>query len=252
VLGPDNVLITRDYAGFTVDALERMTGGWSAFANGACGDVNAGHSAGRTAIGLPTSGRTFERAEALGLRLAVAAAGALRDVRPIEGRLAARHRTVTVPLRRINEAEARSEAAACRRRVDALVASGTADDALADARLEAFYAGAALEWAEQGPASSEPAEVQAFAAGDLALVALPGEFFAESGLRLRARSPFPETLVIGYANGCLGYVPPASAFEAGGYETRLSPWSRAAPDAEALILNAAVSMLEELRHDAAP
>ncbi|HLW49202.1 MAG TPA: hypothetical protein VKW09_15745 [bacterium] len=252
VLGPDNLLITRDYAGFTVDAVERVTGGWSAFANGACGDINAGHSAGRTALGLPTPGRTFERAEALGLRLAIEAIRALENTRPVHGRLASRRRTVTVPLRQVTEPEARSQAATCRRRVDALAASGAAGDALAEARLELFYAEAALEWAAHRQGPSETAEVQALAAGDLALIALPGEFFAESGLRLRDRSPFPHTVVIGYANGCLGYVPPASAFEEGGYETRLSPWSRVAPAAEGVIVDAAVDLLEELREAAAP
>jgi neutral ceramidase len=253
VLGPDNLLISRDYCGFTVDAVERVTSGSCAFANGACGDINVGHSAGRTALGLPTPGRTFERAEALGLRLAIEAIRALRGARPIQGRLASRRRTVTVPLRQVTEPDARSRAIESRRRVDALTACGAAaDDALADARLELFYAEAALEWAERRPASSEAAEVQGVASGDLALIALPGEFFAESGLRLRERSPFPHTVVIGYANGCLGYVPPASAFEEGGYETRLSPWSRVAPGAEAVMLEAAVEVLEDLRDAAAP
>jgi len=247
VLGPDNLLISRDYPGFTVDAVERVTGGWSAFANGACGDINVGHSAGRTALGLPMPGRTFERAEALGLRLAIEAVRALRDARPVEGRVAARRRTVTVPLRAISEQEVRSQTTACRRRVEALAASGAGDDALAEARLELFYAEAALEWAECHPGPSEAAEVQALAAGDLALIALPGEFFAESGVRLRGRSPFLHTVVAGYANGGLGYVPPASAFDEGGYETRLSPWSRVGPGAEGVIVEAAVQVLEELR-----
>jgi neutral ceramidase len=251
VLGPDNLLLSRDFTGFTVDALERVTGGWSAFANGACGDINVGHSPDRTALGLPTAGRTFERAEALGLRLAIEAIRALRDGRAIGGRPAARHRVVAVPLRRITEAEARSHLLECRGRADTLEASGAPADALAGARLERFYAETALDWARQRSGPAEAAEVQALAAGDLAVIGLPGEFFAESGLRLRERSPFPYTVVIGYANGCLGYVPPASAFEEGGYETRLSPWSRVAPGAEAVILDAAVAVLEELRAAAA-
>jgi neutral ceramidase len=252
VLGPDNLLISRDYPGFTVDAVERVTGGSCAFANGACGDINVGHSAGRTALGLATPGRTFERAEALGLRLAIEAIRAFHGARPIGGRLASRRRTVAVPLRQVTEPEARSRAVECRRRVDALTACGAAPDALTNARLELFYAEAALEWTERRPPASEAAEIQGVASGDLALIALPGEFFAESGLHLRERSPFPHTVVIGYANGCLGYVPPAAAFEEGGYETRLSPWSRVAPGAEAVMLETAVELLEDLRDAAAP
>lgn len=252
VLGPDNVLVTRDYVGFTVDAVERVTDGWGAFANGACGDINVGHSAGLTALGLPTAGRTFERAEALGLRLAVEAIRASRDARPVRGPIAARRRTVTVPVRSLPEPEARSTVLAQRRHVESLVTAGAAADATAEARLALFYAESALQWAERGAGPTEETEVQAMAIGDLALIALPGEFFAESGLRLRDRSPFPYTVVIGYANGCLGYVPPASAFEEGGYETRLSPWSRVAPDAEAAILEAAGGVLDELRSATSP
>jgi len=247
VLGPDNLLISRDFAGFTVDAVERDMGGWGAFANGACGDINVGHSAGQTALGLPTPGRTFERAEALGSRVAAAAIRAARDAYPVEGRLVSRSRTVSIPVRWIPEHEAKSQVLERRRDVEALVSAKAADDALAGARLELFYAEAALQWAEQGPDESETAEVQAVAFGDFALVALPGEFFAESGERLRERSPFPVTLVVGYANGCLGYVPPASAFEEGGYETRLAPWSRVGAGAESTILEAAVDILDELR-----
>jgi neutral ceramidase len=251
VLGPDNLLISRDFPGFTVDAVERATGGRSVFANGACGDINAGHSAGRTALGLPTPGRTFDRAEALGLRVAVEAIAAFRNARPVHGRLSARRRTITVPLRQITATQARAGVAEHRRRVDAAAAAGAGDEALTGERLELFYAEAALQWAEgcQGP--SETAEIQGIAIGDLALMALPGEFFAESGARLRGRSPFSSTVVIGYANGCLGYVPPASAFEEGGYETRLAPWSRVAPGAEAVILDAAAGVLEDLRGAAA-
>jgi len=252
VLGPDNVLVTRDYPGFTVDAVERVDDGWAAFANGACGDINVGHSAAQTALGLPTAGRTFERAEALGLRLAVEAIRASRDARPVGGRIASRSQTVAVPLRSAPEAQARSLVRARRRKVEALAAEGATGNALAEARLEVFYAEAALQWAERRPEPIEAAEVQILAVGDLAFVALPGEFFAESGQRLRARSPFSFTVIIGYANGCLGYVPPASAFEEGGYETRLSPWSRVAPGAEAAILEAAAGILDELRDAASP
>jgi len=252
VLGPDNLLVSRDYVGFTVDAVERVTGGWGGFANGACGDINVGHSTGQTVLGLPTPGRTFERAEALGLRLAGEAIRASRDAKPVGGKMACRRRAVTVPLRSVHEAQARSQVLAQRQKVEALAAAGTTGDVLAEARLELFYAEAALQWAEQHPGPSEATEVQAVAVGDLAMIALPGEFFAESGQRLRERSQFPFTLVIGYANGCLGYVPPASAFEEGGYETRLSPWSRVAPGAEAAILEAAAGILAELRDATSP
>ncbi|MBM3471451.1 MAG: hypothetical protein FJX73_11775 [Armatimonadetes bacterium] len=264
VLGSDNLMISRDYVGFTVDAVERATGGWAMFVNGACGDVNVGHSADRSALGLPIPGRTFERAEDLGLRLAREAARALTDARPVAGRraqghvkLAAGQRSLVVPLRPPPPLkQTRAQVRDCRRRLETLRDAGAdagPDDAeVTAARLELLYAELALSWVEQrawtagAGAEEETTEVQAFAVGDVVLIGLPGEFFAESGLRLQNRSPFKHTVVLGYANGGIGYVPPASAFAEGGYETRMAPWSRAAPEAEGLILDAAAGLLDGL------
>ena len=260
VLGPDNLLISRDFVGFTVGAVERATGGWAMFANGACGDVNVGHSADRSALGLSIPGRTFARAEELGLRLAGEALRALTAAGPVAGgrfqdraKLAAGQRFVVVPLRPTPPFEqARAQILACSRHLETLQSAGADEEALTAARLELLYSELALSWVEQraraagAGAAEDIAEVQTFAIGDLALVGLPGEFFVESGLRLQSRSPFKHTVVIGYANGGIGYVPPASAFAEGGYETRLAPWSRVAPEAEGLILDAAAGLLAGL------
>lgn len=55
--------------------------------------------------------------------------------------------------------------------------------------------------------------------GDGMIGALPGEFFAETGLSLREHCPAAHYFSIGLANGAVGYVPPAHELERGGYET---------------------------------
>ena len=60
--------------------------------------------------------------------------------------------------------------------------------------------------------------VQALRLGDVALVGVAGEAFVEIGLAVKARSPIPHTIFLGYTNGCLGYLPTATAYEPGGYE----------------------------------
>jgi hypothetical protein len=245
VLGPDNLLASRDFAGAAVDAVMQATGGWAVFVNGACGDINAGHSADRSALGLPIPGRTFERAEVLGRQLATSVLKAVTAAVPIGGPMHMRRRSVSVPLRETPTVdEARAHAAARRTRLESLLTGGGDDEAVTAARVDLLYAELGLNWVEhRGAASAEEVEVQALVIGDAALLTLPGEFFAESGLRLRARSPYPHTIVVGYANGGVGYVPPASAFAEGGYETQLASWSRLAPEAEALILDAALGLL---------
>lgn len=256
VLGPDNLLISRDFVGFLVDAVEGAAGGFALFANGACGDINVGHSADRTALGLPISGRTYDRARALGLRLADEAVRVTVGAQPVTTTatrdcpiVAAAQRLICLPLRNTpNLDEARARVLTARTRLERLQASGEGTEALTDARLERMYAHMALDWVEQrGSVMTEVAEIQVLAVGELALVGLPGEFFAESGLRLGAGSPYAHTLAIGYANGGIGYVPPPTAFAEGGYETRLARWSRLAPEAEGAFLEAAVGLLNDLR-----
>ena len=61
-------------------------------------------------------------------------------------------------------------------------------------------------------------DVQVLRIGDLALVALPVEFFAADGRTIRASTPTPYLMIAGWSNGNLGYVPTRQAFERGGYE----------------------------------
>ncbi|MEW6358170.1 MAG: hypothetical protein AB1696_17690 [Planctomycetota bacterium] len=56
-------------------------------------------------------------------------------------------------------------------------------------------------------------EVQAFRVGDMAFVFLPGEQMAETGLRIKADSPFDATAVVSYTNGGIGYMPTDDMFE---------------------------------------
>ncbi|MCG6156554.1 neutral/alkaline non-lysosomal ceramidase N-terminal domain-containing protein [Rubinisphaera margarita] len=64
-------------------------------------------------------------------------------------------------------------------------------------------------------------QVQAIRIGDLAVCAIPFETFVEIGLELKDRSPFPQTMVIGLANGRHGYLPTPDQHRLGGYETWL-------------------------------
>jgi hypothetical protein len=66
-------------------------------------------------------------------------------------------------------------------------------------------------------------EVQVLRIGDLALVAHAAETFTEIARAIMDASPAPRTLFAGYSNGCIGYLPTASAHAEGGYEVEQAP-----------------------------
>ncbi|HEY7031508.1 MAG TPA: hypothetical protein VH482_09290, partial [Thermomicrobiales bacterium] len=76
-----------------------------------------------------------------------------------------------------------------------------------------------------GPDAIPPAlDLEAWALGDIVLVAVPGELFASLGARIATASPSP-TRVLGYANGYAGYLADEAAYAAGTYEALASPFA---------------------------
>ena len=80
-----------------------------------------------------------------------------------------------------------------------------------------YCAQALLDRVENDRKCALDATIQAIVIGDLAIAAFPGETFARSGMEVRRRSPFPETLFCGYSNGCLTYVPTRDAYPKEGW-----------------------------------
>ncbi|HYM90559.1 MAG TPA: neutral/alkaline non-lysosomal ceramidase N-terminal domain-containing protein [bacterium] len=233
VLGGDNLLFSADYPGYAIRAIEAIEGPHTIamFTNGAEGDVNTGHSADLSGIGAPIPERTFERAQRLGRRLAGEVLKVLSGTpTPLTGPVRAIVQEVTLPFRHVASVE-RAEAAlaAAEREVRQLMAAGADPEATTSARIRRFHAEVDLMVATQRAGETESglvAELQAIRVGDLALVAIPGELFVELGLAIKAGSPFDYTLMLGLANGSVGYLPTREACQAGGYEavaTRFAP-----------------------------
>ena len=64
--------------------------------------------------------------------------------------------------------------------------------------------------------------LQTFRIGDLGIAAIPFEVFAETGLEIKAKSPFKPSFTIELANGYYGYLPTPEQHKLGGYETWFS------------------------------
>jgi hypothetical protein len=85
--------------------------------------------------------------------------------------------------------------------------------------------------------------------GPLAVVFLPGEPFMETALAIERASPVGRTLVVGYAEDYIGYLPPRRAFREGGYEVGPGRWSYLGAGAEAAVRREALRLLRFLRKE---
>jgi hypothetical protein len=99
------------------------------------------------------------------------------------------------------------------------------------------------EWLRGGGGMLHP-EIQAISFGDgCALLALPGEFFAETADRIRSDAGIEHLSIVCYANHHVFYVVPEHEFGRGGYEPGVSILDETA---EATIRGAAVDLLHDV------
>lgn len=111
-------------------------------------------------------------------------------------------------------------------------------------RLAQNYARSVVSAAER-PEDQLTVQIQAIRIGDFAVCGIPFETFVEIGLDLKKRSPFPQTMVIGLANGRHGYLPTLEQHPLGGYETWLGT-NQVQEDASVILTDHLLEMLKEL------
>jgi hypothetical protein len=90
-------------------------------------------------------------------------------------------------------------------------------------------------------------ELQALKVGPYLFLTMPGEPMVEYGFKLeRAIADRAIPIIVGYANGHLGYIATADAYEVGGYEPTMSPLD---PGAEAILLDALGALADRVVGD---
>lgn len=209
VLGPSNLLLSADFPGEACRQLEKK-GGVAFYLQGCCGDVDPALNKERWGKG------TFEDAAQIGAQIAKAAEAALRGA---EKKAAARvngfSEVAKMPLKPLPPPDELAK-----------VFAGLKADFEAAKSFDAkVCAKAMLEWKAAvenallsgGPPEVLKAEVTSIMVGDVRLVGLPFECYAEIGLEIaQGLSPL-KPMVVGYANGLYGYCATDAARARGGY-----------------------------------
>jgi hypothetical protein len=99
-------------------------------------------------------------------------------------------------------------------------------------------------WFRDNP--KEQLILQTISIGDLAITAMPNEVYGITGLKLKAQSPFKTTFNMELANGAAGYIPPPEQHFLGGYTTWPARTAGLETNAEPVIVDTLLGMLEKL------
>lgn len=258
VLDATNLMLSAEFPGVACRLVQEQTNAPVVYLNGACGDVNP--------VWVRQDFDSVERVGQIIGGQALRLVGELRTLGPgqrahnirwdefietpvpgriVEPRFSAARREVELPLREFAPDEAyASEATELEGGLEGLAEGSDARREVMARLTRVRNERWAAIWARQKPREgTQRTEVQALSLGEgLALLALPGEFFVETGERIRSRCRISDVLLAGYANDYVGYVAPAEAYEQGGYEPAVSAF---APEAEGIIVDASLAALAE-------
>jgi neutral ceramidase len=88
--------------------------------------------------------------------------------------------------------------------------------------------------------------IQTMVIGDIAIVAVPAEFFTILGQEIKRQSPFRYTYISELSNDWIGYVPDKEGFQLGGYQTWSGHHSYCQPGTGERMVATAVEQLRRL------
>jgi hypothetical protein len=246
-MGPANRLITPDYPGAMKRVVEHALEGKCFFLLGAAGDQgpvqgfqaevrvyrNLGAILGHEAVKVALELNHFSASETLREVIPSGAPLGIYDEQfpalpsvPLQ----ILEKEIAVPLRD-GLPEKKAAAADLQRwkeRLEVARENGN-EAAVTEAICMARRADIRLRMAEDfGGRSDVGVRTQFISFGDVALVSCNIEPFCEIGLAIKRQSPFLFTLVSGYSNGRMAYMPTAVEWARGGYEVENSPFGQGA------------------------
>ena len=223
----NDVYISPDWVGTAREIIEDEIGGRPAmFVQGFCGDVNCYHIFG-----------TPHQARRNGQRLGEAAAEAMGRLIPVRAEpFDFAFRDVALPCQEMyTRDQINTQIQGRRAFVEELDVDPQAtwfcgvnfpeqnrpERRKAGVQIQIDYLEEARRMLDAGevPRQTLDLTLGAIRIGDIGATVSPGENFTLTGHQIRARSPFPITLICGDSNGLFGYVGDDAEIDRGGYET---------------------------------
>lgn len=247
VLGPNNLLISADFPAYLCDSVQTSMGKSRgeeivvSYLNGASGNVSTRFTR-REA--------TFAEAERIGRVLGSEALKIIQATKKTSGDIviSTANEVIKLHQRKLPPLDfVKSNLKSGEELLRQLRSRGAPEGEIRV--VESLTEGArglltAYDYASKFEGREFEVEIQVFRLGDtVTLCAVPAELFVELGLEIKQKLKRMNPLVVGYANGFIGYVLTEEAHREGGYES-LSTFLE--PDAGARIVGAAEKLARNL------
>ena len=211
ILPAESRMISAEFPGAMRAALQ--VPGQLLFVNGAAGDISTRFT---------RQSQDAAEVERVGRTLAEAARAAIATARPIEGELGRGVLKVNLPVRSASDVETAGDLVLV---AESRLATGNLSSA--QRRIEQTRLQGALmleRLAETDMAYvARSVEIPWWRLGDVRLIGIPGELFASPGADLM--ESLPDSFLLGYTNGYVGYLPDRAAYANGLYEALASPYA---------------------------
>ena len=237
-VGSRSQVASPDYPGPARDVLERNLGGLALFLQGCGGNVNPRVGIGyevdcrdtKNRVGLELGGEALKIAAGIRTNTRAGERRPLGNVpnilftpwEHVDGdtctHLAAAETTVPLEYDELPSPErARELLAHWQRTREERAAGGALDWEIRAAKKYEHWATKLVAAVEDGHPTHD-LHIQAIRVNDVVIAAMDMEVFFETGLEIRDGSPLRDTFVLGYTNGCFGYLPRGEDYPEGGWK----------------------------------
>jgi hypothetical protein len=236
-MGSRSAVASPDYPGPARAVLETNLGGLALFLQGCGGNVNPRVGIGyevdcrdtKNRVGLELGGEALKVAAGIRTNTRAGERRPLGNVpnilftpwEPVDGEtcthLSAAETTVALEFDELPSLERAREILAHWQRTREERVSGDALDWEVRAAQKYEHWATKLVAAVEDGHPTHDLHIQAIRLNDVVIAAMSMEVFFETGLEIRERSPLSDTFVLGYTNGCFGYLPRAEDYPEGGW-----------------------------------
>ncbi|WFA08791.1 neutral/alkaline non-lysosomal ceramidase N-terminal domain-containing protein [Tissierella sp. Yu-01] len=214
VLSAKNLMISADYPGYAIEKLKQKLGSSVnfTFTNGACGDISTRFT---------RKGQDYDEVKRLGELLALEVMESLKKITYEELQYISvkeKHFNL-IPKEFIDDETINLKIKEYEEKLSELNKNGGSkgDFRIVHTALQGLKVQKLMT--ENISELEFDGFLNAIRIGNGVILSQPAELFSSLGYEIMANSPYTPTMIIGYANGYIGYIPNIESYHEGGYES---------------------------------